>query len=165
MVETKLKKISKTLGINFSRYAPEDIKGKSHLLGLFEKEETSKINKEFTYQEFVTQGSKKYAYRTMDGEIKITVSGVPKRGAIALKNDISNFKDNLIFKSEDTGKKILMYNDFQEDIYVTDYQGNEDLIHEPSGVAIVPATYELNKSYEYTEFLNDNSEARAIYKE
>jgi len=187
MVENKLKKISKTLGIKFSRYAPEDVKGKSHLLGLFEKEETSKINKEFTYQEFITQGTKKYAYRTMKDyekiyfkipnkkgkyyfkiltdKIKITVSGVPKQGAIALKNDISNFKDNLIFKSEDTGKKMLMYNDFQEDIFVTDYQGNEDLIHEPSGVAIVPATYELNKSYEYTEFLNDNSEARAIYKE
>lgn len=101
----------------------------------------------------------------MDGDVKITVSGVPKSGAKALKNDLNNFTDNLLFKYEDTGKNMLMYNDTQDDIIIKDFQGNIDKIIQRSGVAIVPATYELNKSIEYADFLDENSEARAIYKE
>ena len=74
----KLKKVSNELNINFSKFSPLDIKGNSHTLGLFEKEYTSKVNKEYTYKEFKTLGAKKYAYRTFDNEVKITVSGVPK---------------------------------------------------------------------------------------
>ena len=161
----KLKNISKELNIDFEKFSPKDIKGNEHCLGLFEKEYTSKENKTFTYKEFITQGAKKYAYRTTDDKIKITVSGVPKKGAIALKNDLKNFKDNLIFRFEDTGKNMLIYNDNQYDFEIIDYQGNIDFIKQPSGACIVPATYELNKSDEYASFLNDESEARAIFKE
>lgn len=164
-VINKLKNVSKVLNIPFSKYSPKDIKGNEHTLGLFEKENTSKNFKKFTYKEFITEGAKKYAYRTMENEVKITVAGVPKIGAKALKNDLRNFKDNLIFKSEDTGKNMLMYNDFQEDFEITDYLGEKDFIHQKTSASIIPATYELNKSYEYAEFLDDNSEARAIFKE
>lgn len=41
------------------RYEPEDIKGNKHLLGLFEYETTSKLDKSHTYKEFVTQRSQK----------------------------------------------------------------------------------------------------------
>ena len=74
----KLEDVSKKLEIDFSRFSPLDIKGKSHTLGLFEKEFTSKTEKDYTYREFKTLGAKKYAYKTMDGDLKITVSGVPK---------------------------------------------------------------------------------------
>lgn len=37
-VESKLKDISEKMNIDFSKYSPCDIKGKKHLLGLFEKE-------------------------------------------------------------------------------------------------------------------------------
>ena len=161
----KLKDVSKSMSIPFSEFAPEDIKGRKHCLGLFEKETTSKVNTEFTYKEFKTEGAKKYAYRTMDGDVKITVSGVPKCGAVALKNDINNFTDNLLFKFEDTGKNMLMYNDFQDTFIITDYQGNIDTIKQTTGACIVPATYELNKSIEYANFLDDNSEERSLYKE
>lgn len=101
----------------------------------------------------------------MDGEVKITVSGVPKCGAVALDNDLNNFTDNLLFKFEDTGKNMLMYNDIQPDFNIIDYQGNIDKIKQRTGACIVPSTYELNKSFEYATFLDDNSEERAIYKE
>ena len=164
-VVEKLKKVSLDLNIPFSKFAPEDIKGHKHCLGLFEKEETSKVDTSYTYKEFITEGAKKYAYRTMDGDIKITVSGVPKCGAVALKGDLHNFTDNLLFRHEDTGKNMLMYNDTQDDFYITDFQGNTEKISQRSGACIVPATYELNKSIEYADFLDENSEARAIYKE
>ena len=101
----------------------------------------------------------------MDGEIKITVSGVPKCGAVALNNDLNNFTDNLLFRFEDTGKNMLIYNDIQPEFEITDYEGNTERINQRTGACIVPATYELNKSLEYADFLDENSEERAIYKE
>lgn len=53
----KLKLVSENMEIPFSKFAPEDIKGNKHCLGLFEKEETSKTNKEYTYKEFKTERS------------------------------------------------------------------------------------------------------------
>lgn len=50
----KLKKVSKDLGISFNKFSPTDIKGNNHTLGLFEKEYTSKTEKEYTYKEFKT---------------------------------------------------------------------------------------------------------------
>ena len=143
-VKSKIKKVSEKLEIPIEKYSPKDIKGISHMLGLFEKEYTSKENKEYTYKEFITQGAKKYAYKTMDNDIKITVAGVPKRGASAL-NKIEDFKDNLLFKFEDTGKNILMYNDFQENFNIEDYQGNIEEINQKTGACILPATYLLRK--------------------
>lgn len=55
---------------------PEDIKGRKHIIGLFENE--SEQGNQFTYKEFVTLGAKKYAYKDFNEEIHITVSGVPK---------------------------------------------------------------------------------------
>lgn len=53
----KLKQVSSDLDIPFSKFAPEDIKGRKHCLGLFEKEETSKVNTDYTYKEFKTERS------------------------------------------------------------------------------------------------------------
>ncbi len=84
-VITKLEKVAKDLKIPFKKFAPKDINGIEHCLGLFEKEYTSKENHEFTYKEFKTEGAKKYAYRTMGDKIKITVSGVPKKRSSSVK--------------------------------------------------------------------------------
>ena len=54
-VVEKLKKVSHELGINVKRFAPEDKDGKRHILGIFEKDAF--------YDEFITQGAKKYAYK------------------------------------------------------------------------------------------------------
>lgn len=161
----KLKKVSKDLGISFNKFSPTDIKGNNHTLGLFEKEYTSKTEKEYTYKEFKTLGAKKYAYRTMDGVIQTTVSGVPKAGAKSLKNDLNNFTDNLVFKYEDTGKNTLLYNDFQESIIVTDYLGNTEKINEPSGASMLPTTYVLKNSVEMSLLEIPETSERSIYKE
>ena len=46
-----------------------------------------------------------------------------KDGATALKGDLNNFKDNLVFNFEDTGKNLLIYNDFQEFFEIKDFRG------------------------------------------
>ena len=154
-VKRKINFVSKTLDIPLEKFEPTDKKGKKHMLGLFESDGI--------YQEFITQGAKKYAVME-DGQIHITVAGVPKKGAKVL-NSLSEFKDNLIFPSEITNKLTCVYIDMQDNHEVIDYQGNTYLVQDKTGCCFTPASYELGKSLDYADLISDLSSKRAIYKE
>lgn len=159
-VEDRIRYVSDKLGIDFNRYSPKDKHGEEHLLGIF--------TYEGRYKEFITQGAKKYAVKEInkDGEeeIKITVAGVPKRGAKALK-DLSEFKDGLIFKYEDTKKNLLFYVDNQEECILEDYLGNKRKITDYSGCCLLPNSYTLGKALDYAHLISDESAKRSLYKE
>lgn len=157
----KIKFVSKHLEIPFEKYAPKDKKGVPHLLGVFESE--TEGDSKYTYSKFITQGAKKYAVE-QNGKIKITIAGVPKSGAKALKS-LDDFRDNLVFKYEDTGKNILMYVDAQDSFELTDYLGKKAIVNDKSGCCLLPTTYVLGKSEEYANLISDDSSHRAIYKE
>lgn len=171
----KIEIASKELEIPIEKFSPEDSKGKKHIIGLFDFDGF--------YEEFITQGSKKYAYtRYVDNKklnkdsnvikkgkekslvLEITVAGVPKAGAKALKK-LSDFKDNLVFDFKDTRKNLLMYNDNQESFILKDYLGNKLEVTDKYGCCLVPTTYVLGKSEEYANLLTDESSKRAIFKE
>lgn len=152
----KIEKVSKELEIDINRFKPKDKKGIEHMLGLFEHDGS--------YNEFITQGAKKYAYRDKENKIHITVAGVPKKGAKALKS-LNDFKDNFVFDFKDTGKNLLIYNDEMENFILEDYQGNKEEIKAKYGCSLIPTTYELGKSLEYCNLISDNSSKRAIYIE
>lgn len=61
------------------------------------------------YTEFIGLHSKCYAVRKQDGSVKITVAGVPKKGAVCLENDLNNFRDGFIFPGSQTGKLTHYY--------------------------------------------------------
>ena len=156
-VEEKIKKVSKELEIDINKFKPKDTKGIEHMLGLFEHDAS--------YKKFITQGAKKYAYvDTKDNKIHITVSGVPKKGAKALKK-LEDFKDDFVFRYEDTGKNLLIYNDEMEKFELTDFQGNKEIIDAKYGCTLVPNTYTLGKSEEYSYLISDDSSKRAIFEE
>ena len=82
------------------------------------------------YSEFITVGAKRYCCRYSDdscnkekdrGKLKITVAGVPKAGVKCLHDDITNFKEGIIFDGKTTEKRTHTY--FYEDIH-TDDDGN-----------------------------------------
>lgn len=171
----KLKHVSKILDIPFEKISPKDSKGERHTLGVFDNDGK--------YDEFITQGAKKYAYtKWIDKEkikedtnvqeikgnkakvLEITVAGVPKSGALGLKN-LSEFKDNFVFDFKYTNKNLLMYCENQENCNIIDYQGNEYTVKDKSGCCIVPTTYVLGKALEYADLISDNSSKRAKYKE
>ena len=173
----KLQKVSSDRGIPFERFAPKDSEEIPHCLGLFELDAQ--------YQEFITQGAKKYAYtkwikksKVKNKEdvnileekedkylvLEITVSGVPKSGAKGLKK-LEDFKDNFVFEHKDTGKNLLIYNDDQIPFEFKDIDGNKVKLTEKIGSCIVPTTYELGRSEDYINLLSDESSARALYKE
>ena len=53
-VEKRINKVSKILDIDINKFAPKDNKGNSRMLGVFDSDGN--------YDEFITQGAKKYAY-------------------------------------------------------------------------------------------------------
>lgn len=98
-------------------YGPVVHDGREYWLGVAESE-----GDKDKYTEFVTVGAKRYCGRCVaDGELHITVSGVPKKGATSLKNDIRNFRKGMNFDGITSGKKTHMH--FFNDIY-TDENGN-----------------------------------------
>ena len=154
-VENKIRKVSELRGIPYERFAPADIKGNSHLLGVFECE-TGK-GRSVTYDEFITQGAKKYAYK-IDGEIHVTVSGVPKSGGAKCLSSLDEFRDDLVFDFEHTNKLTLAYNDNQIPVDITDYLGNTYTVKDKSGICMLPTTYKLGKAYDYADLINDSTE-------
>lgn len=138
-----------------SGYIQKDIKGKKHILGILEYEET--------YNKFVTLGAKKYCYEDQVGKLHITVAGVPKSGAKSLKS-IDDFKSDFVFKSKDTNKLQLFYSEEKNiNLTVTDYQGKTEDINFSYGIGFVPCTYTLQQSSLYQEFLDMFIE-RSIFK-
>ena len=160
-VQEKIDFICKILKLNPAEYSPKDIKGNIHTMGVFEIE-TEKGNT-YTYDEFITQGAKKYAYK-INGDIHITVAGVPKSGSKGLKK-LDDFRDNFVFKYKDTGKNLLMYVEEQTPIEIEDYLGLKYTVTDKSGCCILPNSYLLSKSLDYANLITQDSSARAIYKE
>ena len=161
IVKRKVDFVSKLLGIDLYKYSPKDVKGRNHLLGLFEMDAH--------YIEFITQGAKKYAVKIFDEKentekIKITVAGVPKGGAIQLK-DLNDFRDDFVFDYKYTNKLIIFYNDEQEPFDLIDEYGIKYTITDKTGCCLVPTTYTLGKSLEYANLITDISSKRARYKE
>ena len=154
-VKERIEFVCKVLKLDIKKYAPSDIKGNTHMMGLFEKE--------CNYEEFITQGAKKYAYK-IDNQIHITVAGIPKKGAKALKS-LDDFRDDFVFNYEDTEKNLVMYTEEQSEIEVEDYLGLKYLITDKSGCCILPNTYKLSKSLDYANLISDDSSKRAKYKE
>ena len=79
--------------------------------------------------------------------------------------DLKDFKDEFIFKYEDTGKLLLSYCENQQPMYVKDYLGKEAYVTDKSGCCLVPTTYELGKALDYVELIEEKSSERALYKE
>lgn len=156
----KIKKVSSTLNIPFENYAPEDSKGVKHLLGIFECE--TGAGRKYTYDRFITQGAKKYCVE-IDGQIEITVSGVPKSGNKCLKR-IEDFRDDLVFDYKYTNKQTIMYNDNQSPVDIVDYLGVKYKVDDKSGCCLLPTTYKLGKSLDYANLLTDNSTNRSKFK-
>lgn len=96
------------------------------------------------YTQFKVQGAKRYAGRCKkDGEIHITVAGVPKKGASCLHDDLENFTKGFIFPGKETGKLQHVY--FASDIYI-DSEGNETA----DSIDLLPNDYTLDCTDKFT---------------
>ena len=94
------------------------------------------------YTEFKTLGAKRYVGRCLaDGQLHLTVSGVPKRAVEQLDDNILNFTRGFIFKGEQSGKLTHFYQ-MSDKIYIDD-NGNECA----DSIDLCPCDYELSDPY------------------
>lgn len=138
-------------------FMPLDKKGKPHPIGFFEFDGC--------YTQFVALGAKKYCYRDFeDGKLHITVSGVSKKGAKALNNDIRNFKNGFIWDYYQSGKMTHMYHELcvsdegvvdnlQSDITYTDIDGNEYTSTYRWSIVLMPTTYTMGITGDYENLI------------
>jgi len=128
-------------------YFPIEHNSKEYCLGVAEFDGA--------YSEYVVLGSKRYCGRKLkDGKLKITVAGVPKQGVQCLNDDITKFKQGLVFNGNVTGKKTHTYF-FVNDIY-TDENGNET----GDSIDLSPCDYLLDsiEILAWEELINENIE-------
>ena len=137
-------------------FMPADKHGVLHPIGFYEFDAL--------YSEFKTLGAKKYCGREEDGELHITVSGVSKKGAVALNDNIENFKKGFKWDYKTSGKKTHYYrevhlvrgnivDDRQPAFEFMDVDGNNYLCNYGWSIVLMPTTYELGITDIYDEII------------
>ena len=135
------------VGIDPERSRPKDSKGIARQMGIIEIEHRN-------LPEFKALRAKCYAYKDEDGEIHITISGVNKKaGAAALKGDVDNLHDDMVFSYEQSGRKVSQYNTNQPRCRWIDDAGVEYVSDYKYGLALQPAEYRVNLGSDFIEVL------------
>ena len=140
--------------INLSKQShafADDIKGKTHYMGVYEQEQT--------YSRFKTLGAKKYVYEYEDGEVHCTIAGVNKKlgGAELMnvsretgKDPLQLFTDGFVFKL--AGGNEVIYNDFPNDEEIELYvNGKKEII--TRNESIIESEYTVGIPDEYAALL------------
>lgn len=141
--ERDMQAMCKEMGFDYSRCKPKTIKGVEKHIGFFDKEKD--------ICEFISLGSKRYAYRlACDNTLHITVSGVNKEAVACLNDDITNFADGFVFDKDGEGmnKKLHVYCDnmpsvVMPDGYVCNYR---------YGINLRPTGYTMTVNDDYDTF-------------
>ena len=95
----------------------------------------------------------------------MNTSATPFSNAAKALSSLDDFRDNFVFKYEDTNKNLIIYCEDQLEFNLTDYQGNSYNIKDTCGCSVIPTTYVLGKALEYSNLISDNSSKRARFKE
>ena len=129
----------------------DDIKGKTHYMGVYEQEQT--------YARFKTLGAKKYVYEYEDGEVHCTIAGVNKKlGGKELmnvsretgKDPLQLFTDGFVFKL--AGGNEVIYNDFPNNEEIELYvNGEKEII--TRNESIIDSEYTVGITDEYAALL------------
>ena len=134
-----------------SRAYADDIKGKTHYMGVYEQEQT--------YARFKTLGAKKYVYEYADGVVHCTIAGVNKKlGGKELMNvsretnadPLQLFTDGFVFR--EAGGNEVIYNDFPEEDEIELYiNGEREII--TRNESLIDSEYTVGITDEYASLL------------
>lgn len=150
----KLKKAMEYHGLPFSKCSPKDINGKTHTLGLWDRDAE--------YSRFKTLGAKRYFVEYADGHRSFTISGVNKERGIPYMEDEARkrgidvfdlFEEDFVFPADWTGKNVHTYIDERCDGILVDYLGHPCEYREESAVHLEKTSYEMSIGQLYRDFL------------
>lgn len=122
----------------------DDARGERHYMGVYESEGT--------YRYFETMGAKSYVYEDNEGELHITIAGVPKKnGAAELKRagGFEAYKDGFCFTD---GVQETVYNDLERPKEI-ELEGNKVLL--TSNIVIKQSHHIIGQTEEYRELVRD----------
>lgn len=129
----------------------DDIKGKTHYMGVYEQEQT--------YARFKTLGAKKYVYEYADGIVHCTIAGVNKKlGGKELMtvsretnvDPLQLFNDGFVFR--EAGGNEVIYNDFPDEDGIELYtNGERELI--TRNESLIDSEYTVGITDEYAALL------------
>lgn len=154
----------------------DDMHGVRHYIGVFEDEAGGRGS---CYDEFITQGAKRYAY-IKNGKMGITVSGVTKKinektglpFAVEELGSLENFKpdklddDGMVIEEgmtwREAGGSMSVFNDHADRWYTDPETGRS--VHITKNIAIIPTTYKMKYSDDYRTLLGE-IELYTEYKE
>lgn len=145
-----IKKVCEWYKFDFEDFEPVDIKGKKHLMGVWDFEGV--------YDRFKTLGAKRYITEKND-KIILTCAGVGKKaGANYLqktygKKAIEHFTNKLVFPVGECGKLTHTYLDNPQTGYVADYEGKVGKYCELSSVHLENGFYNMSLSENFIDFL------------
>lgn len=156
ILNDRLKKIAERMGA-----FADDMHGKRHYIGIFEDDGH--------YQQFITQGAKRYAYIDDRGRMGITVAGVSKKidemteytdkngekyhpsFAVEELQTLDRFRVGMIWHK--AGGTIAVYKDHDDFDYTDPDSGKT--IHISKNVSIVEGTYEMKYAKDYKLLLGE----------
>lgn len=140
--------------INLSKQShayADDIKGKTHYMGVYEQEQT--------YARFKTLGAKKYVYEYSDGIVHCTIAGVNKKlGGQELMSvsretnadPLQLFTDGFVFR--EAGGNEVIYNDFPEEDEIELFvNGEREII--TRNESLIDSEYTVGITDEYAALL------------
>lgn len=131
------------IDLSIDDYCPKTIKGKVKRLGRFEREDDP--------EEFRYLGAKRYC-QVIDGEVEITVAGLPKSSGEKIK-DITDFNNHTKWDCKESGKQTAIYNDNQPEFDFTDSEGRSYHCDDRYGVCIMPVPFDMSIAPEYEAFI------------
>lgn len=139
----------------FEAYTP---KGKKKILGIFEREDDC--------IEFKTLGAKRYCSKSEDGDIHITVAGLPKVAGHELIHSVTDFNNELYWSADVSHKNTHYYIDDQPEHQMwLDENGNTYESSDKFGIVITPTSFNMAMAEEYAIFLEVLNGDRAIQRE
>ena len=149
-VDRKMKKVCDERGLDYEKTRPySKKKGKRTPLG--------HLTTEPNFTEFRTMGAKRYIERwEKDGQLHLTISGVPKSAVTLLKDDIENFRDGFIFDKDEEDMSKLMHTYFYDQPDITFPDGY--VSHQRRGVNLRPNSYKLSLNKTFKDMLKDIEE-------
>lgn len=143
-ITRELKIACDSVGVDFNKTHPKDIKGKEHPLGIFDREDD--------IIEFKCIHSKAYCERRTDGKLYLTLSGVGKDAVKILNDDINNFRVGTIFDKDFDYKKPKMIPTYLYDMPVVTYPDGYES-HYTKGINLRRTGYTIGNTDEFSKLL------------
>ena len=152
----KIEQVSKYHKIDYSRFLGSKEKSKQKLIGIWEKDGS--------YKQFKSLGSKQYLVELENGEMESTVSGIGKKETINYLKEISennkekmfkNFNNSLFIPKDKTNKLVHTYINDEWEGEVVDYLGYSNKVKTGGGLFLEQIEFTLNSTFIFNQFLED----------